>query len=158
MFDGFQFFRGSAVTLTPNNFRVPPAPFDGKLASVTWEGDPQNSGPLGGFSESLTFNGNLLDDGIVPPASNPAVQQFDGTINTLALNNTHGVDIDTYDITPFLSPGDTSGSSVYSSGGDLVLLSAEIISITTEPVSDIAITKSHTGNFVAGTNGTTQFK
>lgn len=153
IFDGFQFFRGNAITLTPNNFRVPAAPINGKFTVITWEGDPQNSGPLDGFSESLTFNGALLDDGLIPPGSNPSVQQYDGTINSLGQSTSHGVDIDTYDVSAFISAGETSATVVYSSGGDLVLLSAEIMSTTTQPFVDLEIQKSHAGDFLAGANG-----
>ncbi len=153
IFDGFQFFRGNAITVTPNNYRVPTSPINGKVSVITWEGDPQNSGALNGFNEGLTFNGATLDDGLVPPASNPVLQQFDGTINGLGLQNTHGVDIDTYDVSAFISPGDTSATTVYSSGGDLVLLSAEIISTTTEPMVDLSISKTHSGDFTVGVDG-----
>lgn len=152
IFDGFQFFRGNSIGLTIDTFRIPPSPINGKLAVITWEGDPQNSGSLNGFSESLTINGNVLDDGIVPPASSPTVQQFDGTINGIGVANSHGVDVDTYDISPFLSPGDTSASMGYSSGGDLVLLTAQIVSVTTEPVVDLGVRKSHSGSFTVGNN------
>ncbi len=150
VFDGFQFFRGSALNLTVDTFRIPPTPVNGKVTHITWEGDPQNSGSLGGFSESLTFNGSLLDDGLVPPGSSPAVQQFDGTVNTLGVTTSYGVDVDTYDVSSLLSPGDTSATTTYSSGADLVLLSAEVISFTTEPVVDLEISKTHTGDFLVG--------
>ncbi|MEZ5500320.1 MAG: hypothetical protein R3E77_12930 [Steroidobacteraceae bacterium] len=153
IFDGLQFFRGSALTLTPDGFRVPPSNIDGRVAVITWEGDPQNSLPLNGFAESLTFNGTLLDDGLVPAGSDPVVQQFDGTINSIGNVNSYGVDVDIYDVTPLLSPGQTSATTVYSSGGDLVLLTAQIVSVTTEPVVDLGITKTHTGNFAVGSNG-----
>jgi uncharacterized repeat protein (TIGR01451 family) len=153
IFDGFQFVRGSALTLTLSGFRIPPAPINGRVTHITWEGDPQNSGSLAGFSESLTFNGSLLDDGLVPPGSSPTVQQFDGTVNTLGSTTSYGADIDTYDVSPWLNAGDTSATTTYSSGGDLVLLSAEVISFTTEPIVDLSLAKTHAGDFVAGTNG-----
>src|SRR4030095_9823592 len=103
-----------------------------------------------GVSESLTFNGSLLDDGLVPAGSSPTVQQFDGTVNTGGVLTSYGVDVDTYDVSSFLAPGNTSATTTYSSGADLVLLSAEVISFTTEPIVDLAVTKSHSGNFVAG--------
>lgn len=155
VFDGFQFFRGSSQTITVDTFRIPtpPEPINGKVSHITWEGDPQNSGPLGGVGENLTFNGTTIDDGLVPPASNPTVQQFDGTVNTVGSINEHGVDVDTYDVSALLNPGDTTATSVYSSGGDLVLLSAEVISFTTEPIVDLEISKSHLGDFAVGVNG-----
>ena len=37
VFDGLQFFRGGSVTLTPDGFRVPVAPINGKMAIVAWK-------------------------------------------------------------------------------------------------------------------------
>lgn len=153
VFDGFQLFRADSLTLTVDTYRIPASPINGKVTPITWEGDPQNSGSSGGFSESLLFNGNLLDDGLIPPASSPTVQQFDGTINTAGSTTSHGVDVDTYDVSPFLAAGDTSATMAYSSGADLVLLSAEVISFTTEPVVDLEISKSHVGDFRVGSTG-----
>ena len=153
VFDGFELFRADSLTLTVDTYRIPTSGINGKVTPITWEGDPQNSGSSGGFSESLLFNGNLLDDGLVPPASSPGFQQFDGTVNTAGSTTAHGVDVDTYDVSPFLGPGDTSATMTYSSGADLVLLSAEIISFTTEPVVDLTISKSHAGDFTVGSPG-----
>jgi uncharacterized repeat protein (TIGR01451 family) len=153
IFDGFELFRADSLTLTVDTYRIPAIPINGKLTAITWEGDPQNSGGLGGFSESLLFNGNLLDDGLIPPASSPGIQQFDGTVNTTGSTTSHGVDVDTYDVSPFLSAGDTSATMTFSSGADLVLLSAEIISFTTEPVVDLEISKTHAGDFSVGSSG-----
>lgn len=81
LFDGLQLFRGSALSLSSDGFRIPATSIDGRIGVVTWEGDPGNSGPLGGFTDSLSFNGGVLDDGLVPAGSDPVVQQYDGTIN-----------------------------------------------------------------------------
>jgi uncharacterized repeat protein (TIGR01451 family) len=152
IFDGLQFFRGNALTLTPDGFRVPPANVDGRVAVVTLEGDPGNSGPLNGFSESLRFNGTLLDDGLVPAGSDPAFQQFDGTVNSQAVVTAYGVDVDTYDVSTLLSPGQQSATTVYSSGGDLVLLLAQVVSATSEPRVDLRISKTAATPFVVGSN------
>src|SRR5262245_27527129 len=153
VFDGLQFFRGSSITLTPDGFRVPVEPINGKMAIVAWEGDPQNSTPLNGFSEQLSFNGNALDDGIVVPDSDPTNQSYDGTVNTLGIATSYGVDVDTFTVDPYISAGQTSATTVFSAGGDLVLLTAQVVSVTSEPSVDLSITKTHTGNFSAGTNG-----
>lgn len=152
VFDGLQFFRGNSLTLTPDGFRIPAAGIDGRLAVITWEGDPGNSGPLNGITESLRFNGALLDDGLVPAGSDPVVQQFDGTINAQGVVNSHGVDVDIYDISALLSPGQQSATTVYSSGGDLVLLAAQIVSVTSEPRVDLRVTKTAATPFVVGAN------
>ncbi|MEZ5515180.1 MAG: hypothetical protein R3F58_15070 [Steroidobacteraceae bacterium] len=151
IFDGLQFFRGSSLTLMPDGFRIPPTNIDGRIAVISWEGDPGNSTPLNGFSESLTFNGITLDDGLVPAGSVPTVQQYDGTISSQGSVTSYGVDVDTYDVSGLLTPGQTTAVTNYSAGGDLVLLTAQVVSVTTEPVVDLSITKSHSGNFVVGT-------
>ncbi len=152
IFDGLQFFRGSSLTLTADGFRVPASGIDGRLAVITWEGDPGNSGPLNGFSESLRFNGALLDDGLVPAGSDPVVQQYDGTVNSQGIVTAHGADIDTYDVSALLAPGDQAATTVYSSGGDLVLLTAQIVSATSDPRVDLQLAKTAAAPFVVGAN------
>jgi len=153
IFDGLDYFFGSSVTAISNGFRIPTSSIDGKMTVVTWEGDITNSTPQNGFSESLTFNGSNLTDGIDIVGSNPAVQEYDGTINSLGLSNTYGVDVDSYNISSLLAPGQTSATSIYSAGGDMVLLTAKVVSVTSEPVVDLSIAKSHVGNLTVGTNG-----
>lgn len=147
IFDGFQFFRGSAINLTASGFRIPANFVSGRFTFSHYDGDPQNSTPVGGFSEQLSLNGNALDDGIVAPASNPTQQPYDGTINVQGIATSHGVDIDTYNVTSLLSPGDTSATVTMSAGGDLVLSTGMIIAVNTEPVSDLGIASSQSGPF-----------
>lgn len=154
VFDGLQSFYGSQISLTPDGFRLRPAGNDGKMTVVTWEGDPANSGASGGFSEALRYNGTLLDDGLVPSGSNPAVQQFDGTVNTLSQVDQYGVDVDTYTLTPYLVPGATSATTQYSSGQDLVLLTAQVVSVTSDPVVDLQVQQVAPADLVPGTNAT----
>jgi uncharacterized repeat protein (TIGR01451 family) len=150
VYDGLQYFRGSALTLNPDGFRVPPTNYDGRMTIVAWEGDPGNSTPLGGFSETLRFNGAAVDDGIVVAGSDPPIQPYDGTVNSLGVATSYGADIDTFDVTSLLAPGQTSASTQFSAGGDLVLLAAQIVSATSEPVVDLSLTKTHTGDFNVG--------
>jgi uncharacterized repeat protein (TIGR01451 family) len=153
VFDGLQYFRGSSISLTPDGFRVPATGINGKMAVITWEGDPQNSTPLNGFSEELRFDNTVLNDGIVVAGSDPAQQPFDGTVNTLGVSTSYGVDVDTFDVSAMLQQGETSATTLYSAGGDLVLLTAQVVSATSEPVVDLRLTKTHTGNFNMGSNG-----
>ncbi|MEO8018136.1 MAG: hypothetical protein ABI769_10005 [Pseudomonadota bacterium] len=154
LYDGLAPFRGSQVILTPDGFRVPPANIDGRIAVFTLEGDPANSGQMNGIDEALRYNGSLLDDGINVTGSVPLIQQFDGTINTQGIATSYGIDVDQYDITSLLSPGQTSGTTTYSAGADLVLLMAQIVSATSDPAVDLSATMTHTGTFVAGGTGT----
>lgn len=143
VFDGLQWFRGSSVDLTPNNFVVPVSPVNGKLAILSWEGDTANSGALGGFTEDVLVNGGPLTD-----AANPPGNQYNSTINTYGTgNNFYSMDWDEYDISALLSPGDTGATSTYSSGADLVLLGVQAFLNTNTPVSDLSIAKTHTGDF-----------
>jgi uncharacterized repeat protein (TIGR01451 family) len=153
LYHGLDSFRGRAMTLTPGGFRVPNSNIDGRIAIFTLEGDPANSGPMNGVSESLRFNNFVLDDGINVAGSDPLVQQFDGTVNTIGVQTSYGVDVDQYNVTNQLSAGQTSATTIYSSGEDLVLLMMQIVSATSDPGVDLAITKTHTGNFVAGSTG-----
>lgn len=154
VFDGLQWFRGSALNLTPDGFRIPASNIDGRMAIVAWEGDPQNSTALNGFSEALTFNGAVLQDGINVAGSDPLLQPYDGTVNSVGVSTSYGVDVDTFDVSSLLSPGQTSATTVFSAGGDLVLLAAQVVSATSEPVVDLSIGKTHAGSFTAGANGT----
>ncbi len=154
VFDGLEFFRGDSITLTPDGFRVPASPINGRMTVIAWEGDPGNSTPLNGFSESLRFNGSLLDDGLNVADSDPVVQPYDGTVNTLGVQTSYGADIDTFVVDPFISQGQTSATTVFSAGGDLVLLTAQVVSVSSEPVVDLSLTMTHTGDFSAGSAGT----
>jgi len=155
LFEGFQAFRGSSVTRQPGNFEIPVAPINGKHGAITWEGDAGNSAILNGFSENISYNGTSLTD-----ATNPLAAQFNSRSNIRAIapstgavnNNSFGIDFDIYNVDPLLSAGDTSVNTVYSSGGDLVLLSAEISSVTNTPVSDLGITKTAGSIFNVGEN------
>jgi len=153
IFDGLQTFRGGSITQTPDGFRVPNSNIDGRIGVFTLEGDPANSEQMNGIDEALRYNGALLDDGINVPGSDPLVQQFDGTINTQNISTSYGIDVDQYDISSLLTPGQTSGTMTYSSGADLVLLMAQIVSATSDPGVDLAPTIASSGTFVAGGTG-----
>jgi uncharacterized repeat protein (TIGR01451 family)/fimbrial isopeptide formation D2 family protein len=154
LYDGLAPFRGSQVVLNPDGFRVPATNIDGRIAVFTLEGDPANSDQMNGVDEALRYNGSLLDDGINVTGSVPLTQQFDGTVNTQGISTSYGIDVDQYDISALLSPGQTSGTTTYSAGADLVLLMAQIVSATSDPAVDLGITLSHTGTFVSGGTGT----
>jgi uncharacterized repeat protein (TIGR01451 family) len=139
LYDGFQKFRGSSLSIVANNFEVSSNP-SGKHAHITWEGDASNSGGLNNFNEALTITTNsgtrdLVDD------INLAGEQFNSRSNIYgSASPTFGLDIDEYDISQYLTPGETSFTTRYSSGQDFVLLSAEITSVSNIAVADLAVT------------------
>lgn len=153
VYDGLRYFRGSSVTTTQSGFRVPDL-VDGKVTVVTWEGDPDatTSTSLDGYNEELRFDGNLLRN-IGCDGTNNTYNSTIGTPSSCS-STTYGVDVDTYSVTPFLHAGQTGATLEYSSGNDLVLLAAQVISTTNTPVADLGISKAHAGNFTAGANGT----
>jgi uncharacterized repeat protein (TIGR01451 family) len=146
--DGFQAFRGALLSIVDNNFEVPASGIDAAVSHVTWEGDVENSSAFNGQTENLRFQGTALTDALNPPNN-----QFNSASNIIGATTTYGVDFDRYVVTSLVTPGQTSATTQYSSGGDLVLLSAEIFSVTNTPVADLSIAKTHTGNFTTGQNG-----
>ncbi len=157
LYDGFQYFRAGAIQLTPGNFQIPSQGCDDsgecKWGVLTWEGDVENSAPLNGFTEDLFVNGVQMTT-----AANPPNHQFNSTIDLLGTqpnppgSATYGIDIDIYSPLP-VPVGATSALTRYQSGGDLVLLSAQVFSVRNTPVADLAIAKSHTDDFTVGQQG-----
>lgn len=151
IFDGFTYYYGSQLALTPDNFTASSIP-SGKHAHITWEGDQNNSGELRGFTESLKLNGIDLTD-----TNNPTDNQFNSYSNSIE-DTTPGLDIDEYDIDSFHIPsGSTSATTTYSSGGDMVFLTAEIFSITNIPVADLSVTTSDPTGWQQGSTVTKKY-
>jgi len=153
VFEGFQAFRNTSINLTMNNFREPSTGINGKFAVLTWEGDPDapsNTGETLGLTPGSTLSDSCDTNG----------NQYNSTINTLLCTGNpatddvfYGVDFDTYDVSSMLTSGETSVTTNYTSGNDLVLLSAQVLSVATTPVSDLSISKVHNGTFGYGDNG-----
>ncbi|WP_420589908.1 hypothetical protein [Bacterioplanoides sp.] len=141
IFDGFQRFQGNQITLIPNNFVIAdnPSAKGGKHAHITWEGDPFNS-RANGFGEDLVFNGVHLSD-----ANNPLEAQFNSYSNATD-QFTSGVDLDIYPIGNYLTAGATSVTTTYSSGGDWVFLTAEVISVPNQEIADLSISSLSSSN------------
>ena len=105
-----------------------------KTTALSWEGDQTLAN-----NESLQFTTplsgtNLLvgdgdNDGIT--ANNPFNStHFDNTILP-NLNNTasHGVDLDTYDVSAFILPGETSATTQVNVGQDYVIMNAVVLKV-----------------------------
>ncbi len=173
LYDGFEIYRDWNILITPNGFTTPTIP-KGKLVVTTWEGDEFNSGTIT-FNENLKINVFPSPTPTVPLSGplNPLIDsatflpnQFNGTVNTtsptfpLVIPSSTssvgappapwGVDVDHYDISAQLTPGQTSLTTEYSSGADLVILSSEMIVVENAPFADLAISKTHVGNFGVG--------
>ncbi len=158
VWDGFQYFRDDQLILAPTNFRVPSSGLkDGKIGHLSWEGDEGNSQAGPNYSEDLAFsNDGITYSSLINPVNTPAGNQFNSTVSDLTVGQTDvwGVDVDIYDISSLIAYDSTVANTLYSSGNDLVLLTAEVFSVTNTEVADLEITKSHTGDFTVGVNGT----
>lgn len=147
LYEGFQSVQNSQVVLIPYNFQLPSNP-SGKHAHITFEGDDT----LGTDGEYLEFEGVRLTD-----VSNPNNNQFNSYSNVQGGFTSYGVDVDEYDISAYLNPGDTSVTTIYSAGQDLVLLSAEIISVSNIPVADLSVTTSNPTSWLEGSTVSKKF-
>ncbi|MEH6346459.1 MAG: hypothetical protein V7785_15300 [Bermanella sp.] len=147
LYEGFEFFQNRSFDLIPNNFKLPNSP-SGKHAHITWEGDDS----LGTDGEFLAFEGVTLTD-----SGNPSNNQFNSYSNVQGGLTTYGVDVDEYDISAYLVEGDEEVTTTYSAGQDLIILSAEIISVSNIPVADLGVTTSTPTGWQANSTVTKKF-
>lgn len=144
IYEGFQYTRNSSLTLNLSNFRVPNplGSATGRIGHITWEGDDS----LQAQGEDLSLNGTIMTDAI-----NPTGNQFNSKSNIDGDTKSYGIDFDAYTISsPVIQPDQTTASTVYSSGQDLVLLSAEIVAVPNVPTVDLALTMSRSGQTIPG--------
>lgn len=140
LYEGFQVSRNQSVNYTLGNIKVASNPV-AKFSMLLWEGDVT----LGGDNEFFKFNNNLLTD-----AYNPAKNQFNSSINTLQSTNTYGVDLDTFDVSSFVTPNATSVTGTVSTNDDMILQGAALMMVTDQ----LAVQPNQAPNAVADTIAT----
>lgn len=139
LYEGLQFVRNSSLTLNLSNFLTPNpiGSATGRVGHISWEGDAT----LSGGGEDLRFNGIGMVD-----AMNPSGNQFNSASNINNDASSYGIDFDAYTVKkPTIQSNQTSASTYYSSGADLVLLNAEIIAAPNVFATDRSITMSLDG-------------
>ncbi len=140
LYEGFAYIHYSGITLNLSNFKIPTPlgnTVTARVGHITWEGDAT----LGANGETLKFNGAEMTDNL-----NPTQNQFNSASNINGDAASYGIDFDAYTvISPAIAAGQTSASTLYQSGQDLVLLNAEIIAVPNVPVADLGITIQRTG-------------
>lgn len=144
LYEGFQYMRYSGITLNLSGFRVPNplGAATGRVAHITWEGDST----LLSSGENLLFNGSELTDSM-----NTSGNQFNSKSSVNGDNQSYGIDFDAYTVgSPVIRPGDTTASTRYESGQDLVLLSAEIVAMPNIPMADLSIEMTRDGELALG--------
>lgn len=134
VYEGFEPIHYSSVSLTLSNFRIPNpvGAATGRVGHVTWEGDST----LGNTNaEDLFFNGVELFD-----TNSPRHNQFNSASNINNSTTSYGIDFDAYTVgEPIIQAGQTSATTKYQSGQDLVLLQSEVIAVPNVPVADVSV-------------------
>ena len=144
LYEGFQYIRYGGFTLNLSGFRVPDpiGAATGRIGHITWEGDAS----LGSFGENLKFNDYEMTD-----ARNPSGNQFNSRSSINGDDASYGIDFDAYTLAaPVINSGDTTASTRYESGQDLVLLSAEVVALPNVPLSDLAISLDLEDKMISG--------
>ncbi len=103
-----------------------------KTTILSWEGDQTlaNSESLA-FNTPLTGNNLLTGDGDNTTGSNPFNSTNFDNAGVPPTNNSslHGVDLDTYDVSAFILPGETSATTVVNVGQDFVMMNAVVLKV-----------------------------
>ena len=148
LYEGFQYYQNGSVSTTVGNLRVPSpltAAMTGRIGHITFEGD----GATTQSGEDISFNGTRMTD-----ALNPSGNQFNSKSNINGNNASYGVDFDAYDVAaPIIAAGQTSATTLYATGADMVLLAAQIVAAPSVPAVDLAITMTRSGPFTSGVAG-----
>jgi len=122
VYDGLQVLSGSSGPLNINltNLFVV-TPLGAELGFLAFEGD---SGATG---ESASINGNVLGT-TLNPANNP----FNGTNTYTGSTAFPNMDMDFYDVEPFVNAGDVTANIQFQSPQDLVVFSAMAMTLNNE--------------------------
>jgi MSHA biogenesis protein MshQ len=153
LYEGFQDFQNTSLKIDLGDFNVPnplPANVTGRVGHITWEGDQTLS--QGG--EDLLFNGYEMTDRYPNSSTwfNPPGNQFNSASNVTGDSTSYGIDFDIYTLkSPVIQPGQRTATTVYRSGQDLVILSAEIVAMPYVANADLALAMTRSGDLTVGT-------
>jgi hypothetical protein len=97
LFDDFDFVENDSLELPVCGFLAPNDPTGSKATFFVGEGDAGYTG------DGVYFNGHALSDAV-----NPANNVWNSYSNALPNPSINGIDLDTFDISPYIEPNDTS--------------------------------------------------
>ncbi|TPN83058.1 right-handed parallel beta-helix repeat-containing protein [Aquimarina algicola] len=106
---------------------------DAKTTVLSWEGDAPNTG---GEELSLSTSASPTPFPLVGDGDNDGVtldNPFNSTVydGTTGVDRTRfGIDLDTYDISPFINVGETSVTTNVGVGGDFILLNSVVLKVS----------------------------
>ena len=156
LYQGFDGLSNEGTNFTLDSFYAI-AGVGAKATFLSWEGDETLDGNTGTNPEALSITNqagtqfNLTGDG-----GNPGNNAYNSTIfdQTSGVNssNIYGVDLDTYDISSFITPGDSQITANVDMGQDFVINMAVVIKV---PSNLIAGTVFEDMNYPGG-NGRNQ--
>ena len=132
LYQGFDGNQNSSSTFSLSGFYAIGST-GSKTTALSWEGDQTlaNNESLQ-FTTPLSGTNNLTGDGDnFGGTSNPFNStHFDNTVLPV-VNNTanHGVDLDTYDVSAFILPGETSATTQVNVGQDYVIMNAVVLKV-----------------------------
>lgn len=115
-----------------------------KATFLSWEGDPDLDGSSGGSTNpealSVTSQGGttytLSGDGGQPGNNAYNSSIYDNTVGPVYNNTTsYGVDLDTYDISSYISPGDSQVTANVDVGQDFVISTAVVLKVPSNLIS-----------------------
>ena len=102
LYDDFNFVENDTIDLAVSGFLAPDDPTGSSATFFVGEGD------YGYTGDGVNFNGHALSDAI-----NPANNVWNSYSNALPSPYINGIDLDTFDVSPYIHPQDTS--RIYSS-------------------------------------------
>ncbi len=107
LYEGFKIVHNNSFSKDLTGFIAADNP-SLKVLSIVWEGDPDLNN-----NEELEINGHAAGTNL-----------FDSNSTAIPKDDTYGVDIDSVDASQYVNPGDTSLNWAFSTGQDLVIVSA----------------------------------
>lgn len=136
LYDGFRGVNSTTISFSLDDIKIT-NPDGAKLAFVAWEGD--NLANLG--NEGMSVNGYQLTNSI-----NPIGELFNSTNSFTNSTTNYNMDMDVFDISPFVSAGDTQVDIIATAGNDVVFFNIYAITFNNELPDATAKAKNYSGN------------
>lgn len=143
LYQGFDGLSNAGTSFTLDSFYAI-AGSGAKASFLSWEGDSTLDGSSSGSTnpEELSITNQAAVTNILTgDGGQTGNNAYNSTIydNTVApiynTSNSHGVDLDTYDISSFLSPGDTQVTANVDVGQDFVISNAVVLKVPSNLVA-----------------------
>lgn len=132
LYDGFSGESNSSSSYTLGGFFAIGAS-GAKTTVLSWEGDQTLSNnellTVTSGSGTFTLSGDGDNNGIT--VNNPFNSTiFDNTVSpVINQTNSHGLDLDTYNISPYITPGETTVTTTVQSGQDFVMVNSVLLKV-----------------------------